>query len=289
MTKRISTCTRWGNVYLDAIEHFITSPRAVVRLINSLTIAYPAIGSEVNPVDLIAIETLRIFQPGVYSVLQSNKAMFTGHSWNEPSVSADKLKDFHNGWLKNVEDDHKQAVQRMMIRLFPKMEIVWGNDHHVGASWETMWRKQRRVCSPDVFANFFALSPQAEGISVAEIKRALSTASNSEAFGDLLESYAKQILPNGTSRIPILLATLEDYTADGIPIADIPGIVRAFFKVGDNLLRREDRSGFLGISNELYVSRVIYQLLCRIPDQEERFRILQGAIDQSEATWVMVT
>lgn len=51
----------WSKVYLRGIESFIDTPRDIVRLINTLSVTYPSIKGEVNAVDFIAIETLRVF------------------------------------------------------------------------------------------------------------------------------------------------------------------------------------------------------------------------------------
>ena len=62
--------TYWGNVYLDGIEHFITTPRDIIRLTNTLSVTYPAVKGEVNPVDFIAVETLRVFCPLAYDIIR---------------------------------------------------------------------------------------------------------------------------------------------------------------------------------------------------------------------------
>lgn len=70
----------WTNVYFDGIDHFISTPREVVRLINVLRATYPAVDGEVNPVDFIAVEALRVFRPEIYGVIRENESLFTGSS-----------------------------------------------------------------------------------------------------------------------------------------------------------------------------------------------------------------
>lgn len=55
--------TYWGNVYFDGLDNYIKNPRDIVRVINTLSVTYPATVGEVNPVDLIALEFLRVFEP----------------------------------------------------------------------------------------------------------------------------------------------------------------------------------------------------------------------------------
>jgi predicted KAP-like P-loop ATPase len=54
----------WENVYLDGIDQLVDGPRGIKRLLNALFCAYPAVVGEVNPVDFVAIETLRVLQLG---------------------------------------------------------------------------------------------------------------------------------------------------------------------------------------------------------------------------------
>jgi predicted KAP-like P-loop ATPase len=68
--------THWGNVFLDGIEPLLATPRHVVRLINALRFTYPAVREEVNFVDFVAVETLRIFCPKAYELVKDNPEMF---------------------------------------------------------------------------------------------------------------------------------------------------------------------------------------------------------------------
>src|SRR5690606_40618583 len=56
----------WTNVYHDGIDALIQVPRDVVRFTNTLAVTYPAVRGEVNAVDFIALEALRVFLPGIH-------------------------------------------------------------------------------------------------------------------------------------------------------------------------------------------------------------------------------
>ena len=57
----------WANVYYDGLNILFKVPRDVVRFINTLSVTYPSVRGEVNPVDFIALEALRIFVPSLYN------------------------------------------------------------------------------------------------------------------------------------------------------------------------------------------------------------------------------
>ena len=62
----------WTNVFFDGIDPMIQVPRDVVRFTNTLSVTYPAVRGEVNPVDFIALEAIRVFLPDLYDVIRAN-------------------------------------------------------------------------------------------------------------------------------------------------------------------------------------------------------------------------
>ena len=51
----------------------IQSPRDIIRIMNALKVSWPAVAGEVEPTDFLALETLRVKQPGLYSILKAHK------------------------------------------------------------------------------------------------------------------------------------------------------------------------------------------------------------------------
>ncbi|MFZ6681537.1 KAP family P-loop NTPase fold protein [Undibacterium sp. Tian12W] len=91
----------WHNVYVDGLDLFIEKPRDVVRLTNIFCVTFPPVAGEVNVVDFIALEFLRIFAPQVYETIRDNMDMFAGHS-RQNRDAEDPLLVFHNTWLRNI-------------------------------------------------------------------------------------------------------------------------------------------------------------------------------------------
>ena len=279
--------TYYSNVYYEGIDHFITRPRDVVRLCNSLIVAYPAVKSEINAVDLIAIESLRVFQPSVYSILRSNPEMFAGHSGNLYRGSSGGIEEFHNAWLETIDDNDRKPIKRMMIRLFPKLEIVWGNDHHYGPDWEATWRKERRVCSPEVFPIYFRMATPSGSISNAEMKAMLKLIATPEAFAERLKDLAKQTLPSGRTRVRAFLELLPDYVDEYVSGSAIQRFVNVVFAVGDDLQKQEDEVGMFEVGNGIRILRVVFQLLKPL-SEAERYATLLAAISQGKALTTMI-
>lgn len=279
--------TRWTNIYFEGIDNFIQTPRNVVLLTNSLSATYPAVVGEVNAVDFIALEALRLFAPIVYDTIRKNPESFAGSTGtdNYGSNSVDSLRTFHDTWLERLDAEDRERVKALLKRLFPKLETVWTNTHY-GYTWESTWRRQRRVCSPEVLPVYLRLSIPFGAISNSEMKATLAVANDPDAFAERLLKWASEVRPDGMTRVRELLERLEDYT-DEIEVQNIASIVEAFFEVGDQLLKPEDRSrGMFDFGNDIRIGRVMWQLLKRL-GRPQRTEILLRAAQRGEALAVI--
>jgi predicted KAP-like P-loop ATPase len=54
---------RFMNVFYDVIAPEIKTPRDLIRLTNTLSVTWPAVGGEVDRADFIGLETLRLLRP----------------------------------------------------------------------------------------------------------------------------------------------------------------------------------------------------------------------------------
>lgn len=279
--------TYGANVYFEGIDHYINTPRDVVRLTNTLGVTYPAVKNEVNPIDFIAIEAIRVFCPLLYEMIRKNPEMYVGPVdalGYSLRAAGDRLRSFHDSWLSQIPEGEREPIKSLLKRLFPKLESVWGNTHY-GANWESNWRKHLRICSPDLVPVYFRFALQESGFSNSEIKTILSQVCDVKVFGSKLLDLAKQKRPDGTTRLRAFLERLEDYTLDEIPTDCIRSVLETFFDVGDQLLRPEDeRRDLLGFGNDMMMTRVTWQLLGRL-GEEARFDVLKDAMAKGKATF----
>ncbi|MBD2127445.1 P-loop NTPase fold protein [Microcoleus sp. ZQ-A2] len=281
--------SHWGNVYFQGLDHFITNPRDIVRLANILTVTYPAVKGEVNPVDFIAIESLRVFRPMVYALIRKNQKFFAGPAKAKGFLfpTVDELKAFHNSWISQLQNEDKEPIKRLLLRLFPKLEAVY-HDTYCDEKNESRWRKHLRVCSLDIFPNYFRLTLTEDEFSDTEAKALLALTNDAKAFGENLIELANQKRKDGTTQARVSLERLEDYTEQEIPANNIPSIVQALFDVGDQLLRPEDEpQGMFDFSNDIRIGRIISQLLRRL-DEQARFEMLKEAMSNGNALSIIV-
>lgn len=275
----------WNNIFHSGLDPLITVPRDVVRLTNVLSATYSAVVGEVNAVDFIAIEALRVFLPSVYDAIRTAPGEFTGYarlSGYDAGEVKQRAQAFHESWLKTVSEPLQASTKDLVERLFPRLESVWGNMHYEADSVGE-WRRQLRICAPEVFPTYFKLSLSQNAVSRAEIDALLATTQSSASFAKVLEAAAGVKGADGVSKVPALLDRFMDHVAKEVDAADVQPIIEALFDVSDQLLSREDRdAGMFGLGNETRVGRIAYHLLKKV-EPAQRAALLIRALDKGKA------
>jgi len=273
----------WANLYRKGIEHFITSPRTVVRLTNALRVTYAAVRNEVNPVDFIATEALRLCCSPVYEQIRRSPEYFVDtrdRDWLCGLRDGD-LESFHGAWLDQMEPADREPIRNILRRMFPKLESVWGGGTY-GSDFARRWRNELRICSRERFPVYFRLSVAEGEVSSAEVRQLTALAGDPQALGGKLLELASQHRPDGRTRVCEALERLADRSQE-VAAEHIPVVLRTLFAVGDDLLRPEDgRRALLEFDSLARLGWVIWPLLERVGEQD-RFPVLAKAMRESSA------
>lgn len=271
----------WTNVYHDGIDALIQVPRDVVRFTNTLAVTYPAVRGEVNAVDFIALEALRVFLPSLYDVIRTNPDRFSGHSHDSRYDADERTKEaFHTGWAQALPDHLQESSKALIERIFPKTgRMGYGSD------WLAEWRRNLRACHPDVFPIYFRLTVPPGTIRRGEMMALLSLAASPADFGNALVQAKEERRPDGMSKARALLERLMDHVEKDIPDAHIPEVIQALFDTGDALIDPADERGMFDFGNVSRASRPVYHLLKRL-SADQRADVLEAAIRAGSAVAV---
>lgn len=193
---------RWGNLFHSGFKELFQTVRDVKRYINSLRLDFEIIGAdEVNTIDFLGVEAVRVFAPKVYSAMASEKSVFayTG-SHENPDLNSRKET------LKEIIEESPRGLSNLIggiiEQLFPQM-----SSNYDFSSQQT-WRRELRVCSEDIFDKYFSLGIPSTVLSERSLKDFLSTVDDISASVDKLERFEKE----GKSRL--VLARLFDHLDD---------------------------------------------------------------------------
>jgi len=266
--------TRWGNIFYGGLEQYFGTLRQVNRFLSSLsfhTSLFKSEGSfEVNAIDLIALEALRMYEPDLYQALPASKDLLTAVS-DFGMGKGDQERQKLNAILNTVPTTRQEGARELIKRLFPPAEWAFGGSHY-GSGSADPWYRELRVCSEDVFDRYFHFIVPKGDLSQATVDRLLLATADRDALREELNSLA------GKNLLEVAMDRLEAYKQH-IPIGHAVAFVTAMFDIGDQL--SSDDVGILGMSSALHAQRIILWYLKQEPDPLKRAVALKVAIQET--------
>jgi predicted KAP-like P-loop ATPase len=277
--------TYWGNVYFDGLNHFISKPRDIVRVTNALAVTYPPVAGEVNPVDYIALEFLRVFQPVAYSTIRENKDMFVGVLAREGG--RDDVTAFHQNWLASLNERDRAPVTALVKRIFPKVQSAIGRMGY-GSEFLPIWRNAMRACSPQLFDIYFQFGVPDDHLRQSELTKLLELSGDLPVLVEMLKSAKRITRADGRSKARDYVERLTQLGEEEITVRQSERFVEAIFAIDEDLLTAADeRGGMMSIPNCWRVMWLMKRLLERIPEGS-RAGLLERCIRDGHSYWAMV-
>ena len=181
---------RFPDVWHGGVRHYFINLREAYRYLNAMAFTCGVFRSEkafeVNPVDLIAIEALRLFEPAVFDQIAQNKGALTSDA---PSNNKKPLETLFEQLGKSAKN--KSAVESILPTLFPVLEVVTDNTYHTRSSWGKSWKRARRACDPEFFDRYFQICLPQGQVSESDIHEFVSAASDYQAMSAQLTKWSQ--------------------------------------------------------------------------------------------------
>ncbi|WP_431228162.1 KAP family P-loop NTPase fold protein [Burkholderia contaminans] len=262
---------RWAEVFNDGLDGYIEKPRDIVRILNAISVVYPPLAGEVNPVDIIALEFLRVFEPTAYASIRDGKEFFSGEPGRLDHRKAAE-KAYFEKWRESLQEHSRESLVSLIGRLFPKVSEVLGSHSWVSGD-KGDWRKELRPCSPECFDVYFQFGVPAGHVTRAELDRLVSQNTPEEMATLLLEAN-EHIFPDGHSKARDLLERLRDF--DNLDAGQAAKLVTALISNSHLLLRQDDERGFFRLPNRWRITGLATKLMERIepPARQELLKTL---------------
>ncbi len=252
----------FGNMYYGSLRNCFTSVRQIKRFANSLHFNNTHLPKELNPVDLMALEAIRVFSPEIYEAIWRNKELFTETDWGfggngrEKEVRKTKLEELFN----KANPKYREIAKKIVLSLFPQLEKVYGNTSY-GADWQDKWNKERRVAAKDRFDKYFLFSLPENEISQEEIDGIIKKSNNTSEIEKILTGLTKK------RKIKSFLEKLSLYL-DDTPEENVESFVLAIFNISDKL---PIEKGDFGLTDtDSWCVRFGYHMLLKIKDLTKR-------------------
>jgi predicted KAP-like P-loop ATPase len=270
---------RCQNLYLGCLQPYFRSLRSVYRFLSTFafhtTLFTSGESFEVNPIDLIALEVLRVFEPDVYRAIAQRKGPLTSTSEGGRGEEEPRRKA-----IETIFDvaEKRSVVQEIVSALFPRVERLFGGSGY-SADFDDTWFREGRVCSAQLFDRYFKLAIPSGDISQATLDRLRRATGNRDELRSELRALA------AAGQLGTAMNRLEAYKED-VPLDDAVPFVTALMDIGDEL--PSDKGGVFSIGADMHASRIIYWFLRREPDEGRRLEVLREAIKTTDGLYLPV-
>jgi predicted KAP-like P-loop ATPase len=240
--------TRWQNIFLDDLWPYFTSLRDIKRFLGSFEFYFNLHVNnavlEVNPIDLIAIEVLRMFDHDAFRAVSKsflrNDDTVIGLLYRSENVAKHYAEQI-DGIVKRKTD--RPRLKHLLQSLFPQS---------VGETERRDWKRDFRICDELSFYKYFQLALDPAKPTAYEITRFVELSIDRSQLVTLLsEAIRKNTIEE---LLEFVFATKEELPLDNMPI-----VVTALFDIGDEL--PEQTKSIFSTGLDMHCNRIIYQRL----------------------------
>ena len=261
------------------INSYFKNIRRVHRFLSSLSFyIYSFIDDDgvidVNLVDLISIETIRIFDPNVYSHIKSNPVIFTAQE-SEMDLMIDLNKnEIKNKLQKIIKSSYSEnnVLDRIIIQLFPNMKWCVGSVVLDDVDFFSDGYLDMRINNKECFERYFTIALSSEDVPQSEVRKFISLYNDKTKMTE----YLRFLKRNNT--LNLYLSKFSSYTRRD-PSNEFEAIIATIFDVGDELSEIGNDKLYSEIE---YATNIVTYALRNITDMEERKRIMKNTLEKTE-------
>jgi predicted KAP-like P-loop ATPase len=272
---------RWGNLFQSGFRSLFPTIRDIKRYISSLRLDIAIIGKEeVNPIDFLGIEAIRVFAPDVYLAMANEKLAFTSTiSMYFGSGNGREREERKNICERIITQKSPEglatAISEIVKQLFPQVKGLYTNTHY-GYEWQQEWRKKLLVCSEDIFDKYFSLSIPSSTLSEKSLKDLLASIDNLTVFTESLKTFQAE------GKLRLVLDRLIDHL-DGLTEQQKGKLIIGIFDFCEGV--KDRRLGVLDVQAvDDQTWRLGYQTLKRVP-KDNRVAFLTAILTATKSVF----
>lgn len=202
--------TTWVELFQYGLQKYIKSIRDVIRYTNVFMLKYELLKDETDPLDLLGLTSLQVFEPSVYSKLPNYKDTLCGanhsYSYEYQKAEEEKVKKTvsllipNDGTIANWE-----AANNILGILFPRTKITSSISYSIGRNYlKRDFFIKNKIAVPECFDRYFALALENDAIPTSAIKRLIYESNENEFAEGIMQIYQE-------GKIIRLLEEIEAY------------------------------------------------------------------------------
>lgn len=264
---------RWPDAFSELILPLIENLRDITRLATSARPTLEVLGADIDAVDIMTLEAVRVFKPALFNELHKHKNLLTtvSDSYNYNNDTTRQEKQIEK--LIELADGDKEYVDKLISRVFPAAKRYISNMHY-GYDSMSDWRRTHRLAHID-FLSLYLERNTTEGLmAFRRAEEAFEIMNNEAQFGALLDSLDPELL-NDT------IYSLEAYEHAFEKDQIIPGSIALLNRI--NKIPEKKNRGLFDIgSPDITVGRVVLRMMRTIKEESEREDAAKQIIDGLE-------
>lgn len=229
----------------------------MVRYTNVFTLKYELLKEEIDPVDLLGLTALQVFEPSAYSKLPMYKDVLCGdgyrYSIQRQKEEEKRVRDTVSLLLPNTETStNLEAARNILAILFPRTKAATDNSYFYGRTYsQREFFINNNIAAPECFDRYFALTLENTAIPTATIKKLIFQLSETELNNAIVHLYEE-------GKVIRLLEEIEAYANNryslSVPPERASMLITALAHGGVCLkLKIEDLCQFHSVGGSYYV------------------------------------
>lgn len=270
---------RWDSIHFNGFSELFQNIRDLKRYASSLKLNVSVIGKhEINVVDFVTLEAIRVFAPDFYDEIPKNRWLFTNSIYgltfarDRDAKRTDEYKKITDSTLE--KHPQKEKIIEIAKELFPYLSGMG----HYGSDWDEIWAGNKQVCADSKFEVYFQLSVPPDEISEEEFEGMIEKMSD-QNLTEVVEVIKKI---NSDNKLKNFLKKVHERF--GTTYETKPNFFRnvsdALFSMFDEL--PVDTEGFLdfdGVDRQL--ERLVWRISEKITGEEARYNFIKETISKS--------
>lgn len=215
------------NVIISLILPLLTTPREVVRIINTLNFSLPLMRGEINLLDQCLIETIKVVNQKLYYWIAEKKNILTGLApVNQAGTVTLEFKEELSKHLEYLELEDKSKYVSILRFLFP---VVSKLDSQNNLLENLPATRELGVADPDYFIRYFSYGfsegqlreselssflKQIEGLNLLDLKAKLAVLLDGKSVQELVSRLSRRnIATSDLKTLIIALSSLDNSEA----------------------------------------------------------------------------
>lgn len=237
------------DVMAEIIEPLLKTVRDIKRFKSSLGATLRLVGNNVEAIDVIALEAVRIFLPDAFEKLADAINGLTTIA-SSPNTGEEGLKGEVQAFL-DAEPEYVEVLRAICARIFPaSSRHVGGNLYHAG-NQQSRWMRDRRAAAGPVLRYYL------ERVLPGEISTARSAETLFSQMNDLA-SFEATLNDLEATEAESAIVELEAYENE---FAGLDPSVPVLAILNQSKRLERERQGMFDFGPDMALTRVVYRLL----------------------------